>query len=149
MAAETVTIGCKSPAGFILEIGYTIGPAGGQVLGDNYQRVVIYGWNRHTQPQRIALKEAGSTGDVPHGTNTSPYLNRNVPKAFWEQWVKEHPKSWLLKNEILFAVASGDHAGAALRQKEGEKTPKILTPLDRNKSTIPGVTPVPKDDQAA
>jgi hypothetical protein len=139
MATETVTIGCKSPAGFYLEIGYKIDPTGRQIKGENYQRVVIRGWNHHSIDMRKQLLESKSTAGVPHGMNTRPFLNRNVPKAFWDQWVKEHAGSWLLKNEILFAVAANDHAGAAMRVKEGEATPKIFEPIDPKATIVPGI----------
>jgi hypothetical protein len=76
---------------------------------------------------------------VPHGLNTTPFLNRGVSKTFWERWKKEHPGSWLLKNEVLFEVADDDHAGAALRVEESAKTPTVFEPLDPSKTIVPDI----------
>lgn len=148
MAKEIVTIGCKLPAGLVLEVGLqTVEkiPGGGLSTAvkrlDNYQRFVIRGWNHHSAPMRKQLLDAKSSAGVPHGTNTLPYLNRGVPKDLWEQWKAEHPDSWLLKNEILFEVAAKDEAGAALRVAEGASTPKVFEPLDPSKTVVPGITP--------
>jgi hypothetical protein len=150
MAKETVTIGCKLPAGLKLEVGYTIEKLGGgqgrMVKSAGYQAYIIRGWNHHSIEMRRQLEKAGSTGGVPHGMNTQPFLNRGVPKDIWEEWKKMHPGSWLLKNEILFEVASSDHAGAALRVVEGDKTPKIFEPLNPKETIVPGVKPLERED---
>jgi hypothetical protein len=133
MAKETVIIGCKLPAGLKLEIGYKITPSGMQVKAPDYQTVTLKGWNEHTAESRrqgIQLPSAG--GDL-----LRPYLNRGVPRAFWERWAKEHPDSWLLKNQVLFVAE--DEASAALLVKEGSATPAPLAPLNKDKP-LPGIT---------
>jgi hypothetical protein len=140
IAKETVIIGCKLPNGLVLEIGYELNATGAQIKSESYERVVIKGWNAHAEPMRIQLAKAKSDSGVPHGMNTQPFLNRGVPKDFWVKWKESHKRSWLLKNEILFEVAGGDEASAALRVVEGDKTPKIFEPIDRSKVRIPGVT---------
>jgi hypothetical protein len=153
MAKDTVTIGCKLPAGLVLEIGYqTVEKIDGRTVAaykrlENYDRQVIRGWNHHSFPMRQQLLKAGSGMGVPHGMNTSPYLNRDIPKAFWEEWKRTHASSWLLKNELLFEVATNDPAGAALRVAEGDKTPKVFEPLDRNKTIVPGIKELERDDK--
>jgi hypothetical protein len=154
MGIETVTIGCKLPAGLVLEIDYQqMVPEGkdGKLVpvnrrGDNYARYIIRGWNHHTAEQRKQLLENKSTAGVPHGMNTRPYLNRNVPKALWDQWKADHKTSWLLKNGLLFEVKSGDEISAALRVKEAEKTPTVFEPIDSTKTVVPGVKPLEKED---
>jgi hypothetical protein len=114
--------------------------------GPNYARFIIRGWNHHSYEMRKALLEAKSDQGVPHGMNTRPYLNRGVPKSLWERWKADHKRSWLLKNEILFEVKSGDEASAALRVAESDKTPKIFEPIDRNKTIVPGVKPLDREE---
>lgn len=128
---ETVIIGCKLPAGLILEIGLQrtqvqdgkLIPV--NIRTENYQRIVIKGWHAHTE----AVRRQGI--QLPAGMDMSPFLNRNIPKSFWEKWKEENPKSWLIKNEILFEAK--DEASAQLRKVEGDNTPSILAPIDRNK----------------
>ncbi len=138
--SEIVIIGCKLPNGLILEVGLQTQEkdANGKTIAcyrktEAYESCTLEGWNAHTKEQR----KAGLV--VPAGLNMSrPFLNR-IPKTFWERWKKEHPRSWLLKNEILFEAA--DEASAAMRVAEGAKTPDVLAPLDSTKMAIPGISP--------
>ena len=153
MAEETVMIGCKLPAGLVLEVGLQTQEKNseGKLVAavkrlENYARFVIRGWNHHSYDMRKQLIETKSSSGVPHGMNTRPFINRNVPKALWEQWKAAHKGSWLLKNEILFEVKAGDEASAALRVAEGDKTPKVFEPLDSTKTIVPGVKPLERED---
>jgi hypothetical protein len=151
---ETVMIGCKLPAGLVLEVGLqtVTKDATGKITGveirrlESYARFIIRGWNHHSVEMRKQLVESKSTAGVPHGMNTRPFINRNVPKKLWEQWKAEHKGSWLLKNEILFEVKAGDEASAALRIAEGDKTPKVFEPIDPSKTIVPGVKPLEKEE---
>ncbi len=153
MAKDTVTIGCKLPAGIKLEIGLQTTvkddasgrPLTSVIRTEAYESVIIRGWNHHSIDMRKQLALSKSGAGVPHGMNTQPFLNRNVPKAFWEQWKKEHPRSWLINNDILFEVASGDEAGAALRISEAEKTPAIFMPIDSSKTIVPGIVQLERE----
>lgn len=148
MSKDTVTIGCKLPAGLKLEIGLqttvpdsaTKRPIVQVKQLPTYECVRIRGWNAHTLDMRRQLDKTKSAAGVPHGMNTTPFLNRGISKAFWDQWKAEHPNSWLIKNQILFEVADGDHASAALRVEESAKTPTVFEPLDPEKTIVPGVT---------
>jgi hypothetical protein len=153
MAKEVVTIGCKLPAGLVLEVGLQTqekNSEGKWVASvkrlENYARFIIRGWNHHSAEMRKQLIETKAVAGVPHGMNTRPFLNRNVPKSLWEEWKATHRGSWLLKNEILFEVAAGDEASAALRVAEGDKTPKIFEPIDSTKTIVPGVKPLERED---
>jgi hypothetical protein len=149
MSKETVTIGCKLPAGLVLEVGLqTVNKEGRTDLKKlpNYERYIIRGWNHHSFEMRKQLVATKSTSGVPHGMNTTPFLNRNVPKDLWDRWKASHVDSWLLKNEILFEVKSGDEASAALRVVESVDTPKIFEPIDQAKTIVPGVTPLERDE---
>lgn len=150
---DTVMIGCKLPAGLKIEVGLQtrIKNSDNKMVAavarlENYAFFILRGWNHHSIDLRKQLRDSKSSSGAPHGMNTRPFINRGVPKALWEQWKKEHKGSWLLKNEILFEVEEGDHASAALRVVEGEKTPKIFEPIDSTKTIVPGVKPLEKED---
>ena len=145
MAKDFLIIGCKSPAGMKLEIGIqtTRKNEEGKTVTHvektaAYETYTIHGWNHHSYPMRVAMLKSGNAPDVPHGMNTQPYLNRGVPRAFWEQWKKEHPRSWLLRNGILFEAE--DEPSAAVMVKDSEKTPAVLAPLSKSDPRISGVT---------
>lgn len=148
----TVIIGCKLPAGLVLMVDYvqdrTVNGKKTCVYekGPNYGRHIIRGWNHHSIAIRKQLEVTKSSAGVAHGMNTTPYLNRGVPKDLWELWKKEHPQSWLLKNELLFEVASGDEASAALRVSESAKTPTVFEPIDPTKVIVPGIKPLEREE---
>lgn len=134
---ETVIIGCRLPSGITLEIGLqTLGTNGrGESFTevkrlDHYQRIVLKGWHHHN-----------TTGlQMPAGMNSNrPFLNRGVSKAAWEEWKRTHPRSWLLKNQVLFEA--DDEATAQVKAMESvDGTPTVLAPLDPTKTLVPGVT---------
>lgn len=132
MSKDTIIIGCKLPNGLILEVGYEIEKGTGQkIMGADYAKIVLRGWNEHT----ASARQQGI--QTPSPTHLLPYLNRGVSKAAWNAWKTAHPKSWLLKNEILFEAA--DEASAQIRLMEADSTPAILAPIDRAKP-VGGVT---------
>lgn len=123
MAIETVAVGCKLPNGIKLEIGLTEAVVGSAPMpGPAYETYTLKGWNSgRGTPENPA----------PNILKPQAFINFNVPKAFWEQWCAKHPKSWLLKNEVLFACKS--HADAATRKNDSNKTPVILGPIDKDR----------------
>ncbi len=133
----TVIIGCRLPSGITLEVGLQTleKNADGKYFTmvkrlDNYERIVLKGWHHHN-----------TTGlQMPAGMGSErPYLNRGVRREAWEMWKKEHAKSWLLRNHILFEAA--DEVEAQLKAGEAvDGTPTMLLPLDKSKVVVPGVT---------
>ncbi len=140
---ETVIIGCRLPSGITLEVGLQTMEknADGKYFTmvkrlDNYARIVLKGWHHHN-----------TTGlQMPAGVNSDrPYLNRDVPKAAWEEWKKTHAKSWLLKNSILFEAA--DEASAQLQALEAvDGTPKMLAPISLSSDGKPIIDGKPLKD---
>lgn len=131
MSEETVIIGCRLPNGLVLEIGYESvttqdnGKINTQVKRlENYKRIVLKGWNAHTEELRKQEIQ------VPAAMNTRPYLNRGVSKAAWMQWVKDHAGSWLIKNGILFE-AKGEADAQAQAFDIGKDKLTVLAPLDK------------------
>lgn len=133
---ETVIIGCRLPSGITLEVGLQTREENddGKLVTmvkrlDNYERIVLKGWHHHN-----------TTGlQMPAGVQSDrPFLNRGVNKAAWEQWKKEHARSWLLKNNILFEAAN--EADAQVKAMDASQAPMILAPikLAGNKPTVDG-----------
>lgn len=133
MTTETVTIGCRLPHGLKLEVGYktTRKGADGKVFAnyekqDNYQCFVLKGTNEHTLAQRA------SGIQVPSNGNPVPFINKNVPKDIWEQWVKEHPRNWYQKSMNIFVVTDGTQASADAMVIDSMATQAPLAPLNRD-----------------
>jgi hypothetical protein len=122
---ETVAVGCKLPNGIKLEIGLQKAVVGSApAKGEHYQTFTLKGWNSNGGPINLQ-------NPAPNKLKPQAFINFNVPKDFWEQWCKEHPKSWLLRNEVLFAAKS--HADAATRKNDSGGTPVILGPIDKDR----------------
>jgi len=136
MSTETVSIGCRLPAGIELEIGYTVSAQGGggvpfarvQRLA-NYHSVTLKGTN---QSMRVRDPESGRIlTTLPSRRDPAPYLNHGVPKDFWTQWVAEHPDSWLIKSGQLFVVPQPDKATVTAASLDAKATSaEILQPVD-------------------
>lgn len=138
-SVSTVTIGCRLPKGILLEVGLqttakVTGPSG--VTGlvaqvkktDRYQRQMIKGTHHHN----AALFRQGIR--PPSVLAPEPFYNFNIPKDFWDEWVRTHPDSWLLKSRNLFKL-EGD-ARAATIDAMARKAP--LAPLDPSKPLTVG-----------
>lgn len=131
MSTETVMIGCRLPHGLKLEVGYKITRKGadGKVFAnyeqqDNYATFVLKGTNEHVQGARAQGIQLPAVG------NPEPYINRNVPKDLWEQWMKEHPRSWYLKSGNIFAVPNSEEASAKAISTELLSMQAPLAPLN-------------------
>jgi hypothetical protein len=142
MSTDTVTIGCKLHNGYILEVGYQLTgkTADGKTVArymrePNYKRVVLKGSNAHNQ---AGIQTPMSVARV--------YLNRGVPKDFWDQWLKEHKSSYFVRNGIIFEAKT--EAEAQLKAIESEGAPPVLEPLDKSKMIVPGIAPRTEDEAA-
>jgi hypothetical protein len=136
MSKETVIIGCRLPNGLVLEVGYeTVTESNGKMVplvvrGPNYQRIVLKGWNAHSEAMRA------NEIQVPAAMDTRPYLNRNVDKAAWEEWKSKHPDSWLIERGILFEAKN--EPDAQVKALDVAKEKLILAPLDKE-ALPPGI----------
>lgn len=142
VSGETVIIGCRLPSGITLEVGLQTrekNEDGKMVVMvvrlENYERIVLKGWHHHN-----------TTGlQMPAGIKSdTPYLNRGVSKAAWEQWKKEHAKSWLLRNHILFEAAN--EADAQVKAMDASQAPAILAPIKLTKDGKPMIDGKPAKD---
>lgn len=133
MSTETVMIGCRLPHGLKLEVGYKTtrkGPEGKTFMNyerlDSYATFVLKGTNEHMQSARssgILLPAAGAP---------EPFINKNVPKDLWTQWVKEQggERSWFLKSGNLFVVANKEDASAKAMTIDLMTTQAPFAPLN-------------------
>lgn len=131
---ETVTIGCRTPLGYTLEVGLqTTARVGNGTMSqliktEKYRRFTLRGTREHTR----ALRKRGFLPPAQRGAE--PYLNQNVPKDLWEEWKKTHADNWMLKSENLFEVKDGkDPANAAAAVLDMGQAPRILEPMDPTK----------------
>ena len=149
MSTETVSIGCKLPNGYVLEVDYKVTErvGNGSVTmlsrGEKYQRIQLGGTHEHT----AAARRQGI--QLPSILNPQPYVTK-VPKDFWEAWVKAHPRAWVLRSGNIFVMPTGDEASAKAALMDANARPSILQPMDPSKPMKVGqdntVTKLARDD---
>ena len=138
MSTELVTVGCRLPLGVELEIGYTVNdrgqggtPFATYRKSDSYQSFTLKGTNQNLivrdqqNPKKIITT-------LPARAGLEPFINQ-VPKDFWDAWVKKNEKSWLLRSGQIFVVPSTDGASIAAASMDAQaQSAGILQPLDPN-----------------
>lgn len=133
MSTETVMIGCRLPHGLKLEVGYKTTRKGADgTVHMNYERLesyatcVLKGTNEHVQGARAAGILMPAVG-VPQ-----PFINKNVPKDLWTQWIKEQggQRCWYLKSGNLFVVPNAEEASAQAMAIDLITTQAPLAPLN-------------------
>lgn len=115
----TVTVFCKMPHGLLLDVSEP---------GEQYQRIRVSGMNA---PDAINYGGYGRTA--------------NVPKAFWDKWLKKHAVMPYVKNRLVFAT---DNASGKSEARENAEKSAGFDPLDPNKP-IKGIKPITKVGAAA
>lgn len=153
MAEEMVSIGCRLPNGIRLEVGFSAAQkgAGGApfamvVKHDNYRQVLVKGTNQHLIVRDQTRKPIAV---LPNQANREPYINQ-VPKAFWEEWVKNNPKSWLITSGSLFVVpkATNPSEVKAAALDAAAKSKPVFEPMDPSKKMqLEDVTIVKREDE--
>ena len=128
--AETVMVGCRLPHGLFLEVGYTTvrevdrKRITSYVKTERYQRFELKGTNEHTRGARAQGIQVPSTG------NPEPFINANVPKDLWDEWMKKNAKSWFITSGNIFVVASKDAASAKAMSIDSMSTQAPLAPMN-------------------
>ena len=104
---ETVTVGCKLPAGVILHLhtGGERDPKTGFLIGIRVDE----------SKGRVRLKGSNSRTVVGGFGMTS-----NVPKDFWEAWKDQNKDRPLFKNQIVFAVSDSASFGAVANELKND-----------------------------
>jgi len=94
----------------------------------SYQRFVLRGTRAHTADMR---RQGIAT---PAMLNVQPFINPNVPRALWDQWVKEHKDSPVLKNNEIFEVKGGGEANSKAASLDAmAASPAPFSPVDPSK----------------
>lgn len=101
---QTVSVGCKLPAGLILEMG---------IGTDQHQKVTVIGSNgRHK-----------GHGNLPGCMQANGYgITFGVPKDFMDAWMEKHKSLDAVRNGLIFALPQKDAvdmAKAFEQQKSG------------------------------
>lgn len=134
---ETVAVGCKLPNGYTLEVGLSVTERGGPnpngvitklSRSENYRRFRLQGSHAHT----AELRAKGMR--MPSILNPQPFINQNVPKDLWDQWVKDHRRAWVLTSGQIFEVKDASKPeNVKAAAMDAQSRPTILTPLDPSK----------------
>lgn len=137
MAEEMVTIGCRYPNGYVLEVGLQTtvkGPKGELITAvqrkPDYKRERLKGTHWHNAP----LFRQGMR--PPSVLAPQPFIN-HIAKAFWERWKREHPNAAVLRAGDIFEVkddksfADGSNVKAMI--VDIMKEPQPLAPIDKSK----------------
>lgn len=133
---ETVSIGCRLPNGYVIEVGLETTFKGGPhnrpiervvKTPGKYKRIRLGGTHDHTR----AMRRSGI--QTPAMLNAEPFITRGVPKEAWDEWVRKHPASWMLSSGNIFEVKGGQsNERAAILDSQGK--PAILQPIDPTKA---------------
>ena len=110
---STVTVSCKTPNGFVMEVDGT--------------RVNINGFNAKEHGQLLVIEGHEAVG-----------LTHDVPEAFFKKWLekfKDHP---LHTNGLVFADVSVNKVKAETKERKGVKSG--MEPIDPAKLPVAGVT---------
>lgn len=137
MSTELVTIGCRLPNGYTLEVGYTASVRGGQgrqpyarySKNSDYQTFTLKGTNQHLIVRDPALKNK-VVALLPGRRNPEPFINQ-IPKDFWERWCKEHAGAWVLVHKHIYLIPKNDGETIAAANMDAQAVqPAVLQPID-------------------
>jgi hypothetical protein len=128
---ETVTIGCRLPSGYKLEVGYEVVAKAGNGMITQFRRIegkyrtcTLKGTHEHTREQRM------NNIQVPSMLRPKPFINKGVSKALWEEWKRLHANSPLLANKTLFEVTQKDDASVGAATLDAMATETPFAPVD-------------------
>ena len=136
-----VTIGCRLPNGYTLEVGLQttvkepMANGGTAIVArleqlPHYQKLTLKGTN---EPIRQGMRQGFL---LPSRLRPEPFYNRNVPKDFWEQWKKEHPKNGALKRGDIFEVPNGEANERAATLDMASAPAAPLQPMEQGKFVV-------------
>lgn len=141
-SAEVITLGCRLPNGYVLEVGLqtTVKIANGLMpqlrRTPSYQRVRLGGTHDHTR----GVRRQGI--QVPAMLNAEPFLTRNVPKALWDRWKSEHQGAWVLKSGNIFEVKDVKDERSLIL--DSMAMPAVFQPVDPSKAIKVGDSTIEK-----
>lgn len=134
MATEMVQVGCRTPNGYVLEVGFTTndeGKGGAPFAmyrkGRDYKAVTLKGLN-----QRSIIRDPSGKpfAMAPSARGREAYIN-TIPRDFWERWKKENAEQWVMTSGQIFEIPKGDGSQAkAVALDAAAKGPNIFEPID-------------------
>lgn len=138
---ETVTIGCRLPNGYTIEVGLKVTERAGNgsvtqlMKTENYKRVSLRGTREHNREMfRRGFRP-------PAQLAAEPFINQNVPKDVWDAWVKDHKSNWVLTSGNIFEVKDGKNsANVDAAIIDAAARPRILEPVDPSKAIKVGAS---------
>jgi hypothetical protein len=116
--SATCVVCCKLPNGLILESGFLTAPGTvGVSKGPQYKRVVLAGANLQT------MQHAAANNLIPVSSGiTRAGITVNVEEAFFDEWVKKHPNSFIVKNRQIWKCKNLAEAQASVLDDAQRKT---------------------------
>jgi len=112
---DTVTIGCKLPSGFVLQL-FQMEPSFEPVLGGGMretQRARKVGDDYPLNGYGFNILEA-SKGNLPGHSIVGGFgITNGVPREVWDKWYKDNEKSALVQNRVIF-VADNESAAKGI-----------------------------------
>jgi hypothetical protein len=138
-STATVTIACKHPSGFMLQLhqffDHAVPVPGGGTRTEKLARPV-------GDPVRIH-GPATPHGEAPRAIIVGGYaLTSGVPKEFWDAWCAQNKGAMVLHNNILFAYDKEADTRAAAKEHAKVRTgmepidPKAPPRIGRNKIAV-------------
>lgn len=134
MSTDTVSVACRLPNGYVLEVGFSVNvPAAGGGASfamyrknKDYQTYTLKGCNQHSlirDPRGNVLMQ------LPSAAGREPFINHGIPKDFFDRWCKENAENWALTSGQIFVVPKPADT-KAVTADAAAKSPAIFEPLD-------------------
>jgi len=118
-SGETVSVGCKLPNGLILrlqelvEIDYPIMGGGVKTVKE---------WRPHPTAPTFTVfgnRAKGAEGEEPPCLVVGGYaITPNIPKDFWDEWVKQNKDLEPVKQNLIFAHEKADNVRGISRDQK-------------------------------
>lgn len=131
-SGDTVTVALKHPHGLILRLHEMVEENESTPLGFRSVKVA-----RYTGKQVVIRGYSDPSSKVPPAATAGAFaFTRNVPRDFWEAWVKQNAEHPYVKEGLIFATSSGKAEDQAA---EREELKSGLEPLNPEKLPLAGV----------
>lgn len=122
--SATVWVACKLPRGLIIQLSNEI---------ETEQKVMGGGIRMIKQNMRMGeqIRLKGYTvpfGKVPNYSIIGDFGLTEIPRNFWEAWLRQNPNYTPVKEGLIFAFS--DQASTAARAREYEGMPCGLEPMN-------------------
>jgi hypothetical protein len=127
VAGETVTVGCKLPAGIILDIRDKPTVVKDELVSGRVKAQVRLRGSREQRMMETGGTVLGMSPNVQGGFG----ITENVSKDFWDQWVSENGDYAPFTTGLIFALPKTEAVKAEARDKKDVKSG--FEPIDASK----------------